>query len=180
MKARRLCNALHLPLNPKADDRGSLGLIQDKIFYDKLSFIFLEMPKFRKREEDLETMFDKWLYVLKNLPNLEKRLKRLQEKVFESVFKAAEIAKYTKEEAMQYEESLKQYRDFNNVVNTAIEEGRIQGRIQGRVEGRVEGKIEGKIEVALNLLKEKIPINTIAKVTGLSVEEIKKLETKHK
>ncbi len=35
------------------------------VFYDKLTYIYLEMPKFAKKEEDLETHFDKWLYVLK-------------------------------------------------------------------------------------------------------------------
>ena len=37
------------------------------VFYDKLTFIYLEMPKFNKNEDELQDMFDKWLFVLKNL-----------------------------------------------------------------------------------------------------------------
>jgi predicted transposase/invertase (TIGR01784 family) len=144
---------------------------ENKIFYDKLCFIFLEMPKFRKSEEELETTFDKWLYVLKHLSELHKRPSRLKEKIFEKLFCAAEIAKYSKEEAMQYEESLKQYRDYNNTVATSFEEGKI--------EGEREGKIKGKIEVARNALHKGLSIKTIAELTGLSEKEIEKLKVKH-
>lgn len=44
-----------------------------KIFYDKLTFVYLEMPKFMKSENELETMFDKWLFVLRNLSRLMQR-----------------------------------------------------------------------------------------------------------
>ena len=40
------------------------------VFYDKLTYIYLEMPKFRKTEDELVTMTDKWLYTLKHLPDL--------------------------------------------------------------------------------------------------------------
>jgi predicted transposase/invertase (TIGR01784 family) len=145
---------------------------ENRIFYDKLNFMFLEMPKFRKGESELKTTFDKWLYVLKHLSEFQKRPSKLKEKVFERLFKAAEIAKYSKEEAMQYEESLKQYRDLNNVLATSFEEGMIEGERKGMI----KGKIEGKIEVARNLLKENMPIDIVAKLTGLSEKEIEKLK----
>lgn len=45
--------------------------VDDKhVFYDKLTFLYLEMPKFTKKEDELETMFDKWLFVLHNLSRL--------------------------------------------------------------------------------------------------------------
>src|SRR5699024_7554902 len=44
-----------------------------EIFYEKLTFIYLEVPKFRKEEQDLESLFDKWMYVLKNLSRLQDR-----------------------------------------------------------------------------------------------------------
>ncbi len=48
-----------------------------EVFYDKLTFLYLEMTKFKKREEDLVTHFDKWMYVLKNLPKLQERPQKL-------------------------------------------------------------------------------------------------------
>lgn len=91
------------------------------VFYDKLTFIYLEMPHFKKTEEELETTYDKWLYVLKYLPNLIERPMKLLERVFQRLFEAAEIAKFSPEEKDQYEESLKSYRDLKNVIDTAFD-----------------------------------------------------------
>lgn len=41
----------------------------NKVFYNKLTFIYFEMPKFNKTIDELETRFEKWLFVLKNLNN---------------------------------------------------------------------------------------------------------------
>jgi predicted transposase/invertase (TIGR01784 family) len=68
---------------------------------------------------------------------------------------------------VQYEESLKAYRDLKGVVDTSYEEG--------KAEGKVEGKIEGKIEMAIELKKKGVDIDTIAAASGLSKEEIEKL-----
>ena len=93
-----------------------------EIFYDKLTFVYLEMPKFTKTEDELETLFDKWLFVLKNLPNLQNRPKALQERVFQRLFQIAAIERLTPNERRAYDESLKIYWDLNNVIDTAVEE----------------------------------------------------------
>ena len=85
---------------------------KNTVFYEKLTYIYLEMPKFIKTEEELKTKFDKWLYVLKHLPDLQDRPKALQERIFEKLFKTAEIAKFTQKERLEYEDSLKYYRDL--------------------------------------------------------------------
>ena len=110
----------------------------NKVFYDKLTFIYLEMPKFKKEESQLETHFDKWLYVLKNLHKLEEVPEKLRDRVFEKLFKSAEIAKFTPQMIGEYEDSLKYYRDMKNILDTAKEEGIEEGRAEGRVEGLQE------------------------------------------
>lgn len=119
-----------------------------KVFYDKLTFIYLEMPKFNKQEDELDGMFEKWLFVLRNLSRLMERPKALQERIFNKLFEAAEIAKFTKVEYDNYEESLKVYRDWVNTINTAkmiaAKEGRAKGRAEGLKEGRAEGLKEGR------------------------------------
>jgi predicted transposase/invertase (TIGR01784 family) len=131
-----------------------------KIFYDKLTFIYLEMPKFNKSVDELETRFDKWLFVLRNLNRLERIPEKLKEQIFEKLFETAEIASFSPDQVRSYEDSLKYYRDLKNSLDTA----------------RDEGKIEGKIEVAKNLLKNGVSIDLIAKSTGLTEKEIKSLE----
>jgi len=163
-----------------------------EVFYDKLTFIYLEMPHFTKTLPELETIYDKWLYVLKHLPTLTERPAALQERVFKRLFEAAEIARFTSEEKGLYEASLKSYRDLKNVIDTAFDEGKMEGLIEGETKGKIEGMIEGeakgkiegmiegeakgKIEMALNLIKKGLSIELIGEVTGLSSQEIKKLQ----
>jgi len=145
-----------------------------KVFYDKLTYIYLEMPKFKKTEQELETHFDKWLYVLRNLEDLTKRPEKLQEKIFAKLFEQAEIANYSEQEYTEYEHSLKVYRDLNNVIETAES----KGEKRGKAEGRAEGKAEGKLEIARAMLLKGLEIDFIAEITQLSKEEIEKLKIK--
>ncbi len=138
-----------------------------KVFYDKLSFIYLEMPKFTKTVEELETRFDKWLFIIKNLHRLDKIPDILRERIFEKLFAAAEIARFTPEQVLSYEDSLKYYRDLKNSLDTAHDEGLERGRKEGIKEG-----IE---KIARNLLQAGVPIELIAKTSGLSEQEIDNL-----
>ncbi|MEZ5038522.1 MAG: hypothetical protein R2828_01460 [Saprospiraceae bacterium] len=98
-------------------------------------------------------------------------------------FKKLFGANFSLEDRQAYEDSLKYYRDLKNVVDTSrekgIEEGKIEGRIEGKIEGKIEGRIEGrkegKIEVAIELKKNKIPVEIIMKSTGLTKEEIENI-----
>ncbi|MDR3060833.1 MAG: Rpn family recombination-promoting nuclease/putative transposase, partial [Dysgonamonadaceae bacterium] len=66
-----------------------------EVFYDKLTYFFLELPKFDKRQEELDCNFDRWVYLLKNLPGMSGRPEALQGRVFDMLFRAAEIARFT-------------------------------------------------------------------------------------
>jgi predicted transposase/invertase (TIGR01784 family) len=131
-----------------------------QVFYDKLTYVFIEMPRFTKKEHELETHFDKWLYFLKNLEDFENIPGILKEKIFEKAFHVAEIANFTPEQLAQYEESLKNYRDLKGVVDTSYE----------------EGKAEEKIEIASKMKKMGESLEKISLYTGLAIEEINKLK----
>lgn len=150
--------------------------VEDKhVFYDKLTYVYLEMPKFNKTEGELVSMYDKWLFVLKNLTRLMERPAALQERVFTRLFEQAEIARFTPDESRIYEESLKQYRDMHNVVNSAERRGREEGRVEGRIEGREEGRKAAKYEDARKMKELGSATDFIAQVTGLTAEEISSL-----
>ena len=156
------------------------------IFYDKLEYIFLEMPRFNKKIEELETRFDKWLYVIKNLNKLDRVPDALREQIFEKLFEVAEIAKFTMEQADEYEDSLKSYRDLKNSLDTSKEEGREEGREEGLKEGREEGRKEGRkegreeerVNIAKGAIKEGLDNQTISNFTGLSEKVIEELRKK--
>ena len=129
------------------------------VFFDKLTFVYLEMPKFNKTEDQLETMFDKWLFVLRNLSRLFERPKALQEKVFTKLFEQAEIARFSPEERRGYEDSVKAYRDINNAINTA----------------KKDARQEEKVNTALKMKADGMSAELISKYTSLSIDEIEKL-----
>jgi len=125
-----------------------------KVFYDKLTFIYLELPKFKKKIDELSTNFEKWLFVLKNLHKLNKVPDQLKEERFEKLFAIAEVAHFTREELKSYEDSKKFYRDIKNSMDTAFEEGKVEGKVEGKLEGKVEGKEEGLKQGELKGLKK--------------------------
>ena len=135
-----------------------------EVFYDKLTYIYLEMPKFNKAESELETMADKWLYALKNLPRLLERPVALQERIFKKFFEVAEIGNLSKEEYAKYFESEKIYYDNDGAIRTA--------EAKGRAEGRAEGERRKAIEVARTLKDMDMSLERIAQITGLDEAEI--------
>lgn len=106
--------------------------------------------------DELDTRFDKWLFVLKNLNKLERVPDKLKERIFEKLFETAEIAKFTPDQVRSYEDSLKYYRDLKNSLDTA--------------------KIEGKVEVAIEMIRANEPIDKIMKFTGLTQDQIDRLK----
>lgn len=140
-------------------DVGLLDKKTHKVFNDKLSFKYVEIAKFDKTENELVTLYDKWLYVLKNLSRLDERPAALKEKIFSKLFEEAEIAKFTPTELKEYEDSLKAYRDVKNSIDTALEKGRV----------------EGVIQIAKKLLESGMDVDTVMKMTDLSKSEIEKL-----
>ena len=137
------------------------------VFYDKLTFVYLEMPKFNKTEDELETMFDKWMFVLQNLYRLLERPKALQDRVFKKLFEQAEIAKYSEAERWEYEASQKEYWDNYSVVKTAERKGEIKG-IQ-------QGVQQEKIDTIHRLQSMGLSVEQIAQGAGMNVDEVKKL-----
>ena len=135
----------------------------NKVFNAKLMFKYVEVERFDKTDEELTSLSDKWMYVLKNLSRLDNRPAALREKIFSKLFAAASVARFTPTELREYEDSLKAYRDIKNSLDTAKEEGREEGREQRN------------IEIAKKMLAAGMDIDIIINMTDLSKDEIEKL-----
>lgn len=68
------------------------------------------------------------------------------------------------------EENLEKERQ--EIRKQAEMEGRLEGILQGKIEGKKEGRREGKIELIKNMIREKIPMETIIKIANCTKEEI--------
>ncbi|MBP5524605.1 MAG: PD-(D/E)XK nuclease family transposase [Paludibacteraceae bacterium] len=134
----------------------------NKDFSDKLNFIFVEMPKFRKTEIELETFMDKWLYVIKNLYRLQDKPAALTEGIFKKLFEVAEIAAFSKNERYDYDENLKNYLDWFNVMRTVKNEGRAEGELAlltkqvlaKKEKGKTASEIAEMLEVDIEVVDE--------------------------
>jgi predicted transposase/invertase (TIGR01784 family) len=142
-----------------------------KHFLDTLRFVFIQLPLFTKTEDECESFFDKWLYVLKNMDVLERLPKEFQCEAFRKLKEVSDVSKLSDDERRRYERTLRNYRDALNVVEGA----RAEGMEKGLAKGREEGARSRNIAIALNLKAMKLPAEDISRATGLSIEEIEKL-----
>ena len=131
---------------------------------DKLEFVFVEVAKFNKREDELETDLDKWLYLLKNMSTLLERPAALRDRVFGRLFDVAEYARLDDEERKNYVESMNTARDTYNQIDFALNKGIGIG-------------LEKKAyEIARRMIAKGLDVDTIAELTGLTKEDIAKLK----
>ena len=155
-----------------------------KLMTDKLEFVFVEVEKFDKGEDELETDLDKWLYLLKNMSNLLKRPERLRDRIFTKLFDVAELAQLDDKDRIKYIKAMNTERDTYNQIEYARESGREEGREEGHKVGKEEGLKEGRAEgvkqnsfdIAKRMLEKGIETETISELTGLTEKEISELD----
>lgn len=146
----------------------------NRVFYEKLNFIYLVLPRFHKTAEQLETLQDKWLYVFKHLHELDSIPIELHEEIFHRTFAIAQLAQFSPEERKAYEDSLKHYRDLKNSTETA----RLEGLQEGLEEGEKIGIEKGMAKVVQNMAAKGLDIAAIAAMTNLSSHAVQALLAK--
>ena len=139
-----------------------------KLMTDKLEFVFVEVEKFDKGEDELETDLDKWLYLLKNMSNLLGRPEGLRNRIFTKLFDVAELAQLDDKDRINYIKSMNTERDTYNQIEYARE--------TGREEGREEGAKQKSFDIAKRMLEKGIETETISELTGLTEKEISELD----
>ena len=107
--------------------------------------------------------------MLKNLSDLLERPAALRDKIFKRIFDAAEISSLDDEDKKKYINNMQTARDTYNQLEYA--------KKKGREEGLEKGLKQGRREIAVNLLRINLPVQTICEATGLSAEEITKLQS---
>ena len=137
-----------------------------------LQFVFLELTNCRKALTPEATLLDNFCYALHNMEHLTDRPEELKEEIFKRLFKTAEIATFTPEEWIKYENDMTTERDIQNYISYAREKGLEEGMEKGMEKGREEGRDEA----ARNMWADEISIDLVSKYTGLSIEQVKELK----
>ena len=143
----------------------------DSIFSDKLRFIYLSLPFFDKSEEECETGFEKWIYVLKYMEVLERLPFTAQKKIFDHLAKLADVRCLSSEEQEKYDESIKAADDYYGVLMSYY----MNGIEEGVAKGEARGSHHKSLEIAKKMMAKGMDENTIMEITGLTQEEIRKL-----
>ncbi len=173
------------PWSSKGDYRSDFQLREQRRGeggIDRITSIYYELPKFRKRIEEVETKEDKWLYYVTGISELEEELSE-EDEVLVSFMHAAKIANMTKEERAMYRSSQKAAWDAYATLKTAkklgeqegVERGYAEGKAEGLEQGLEQGKSEGVRDMAKAMLEKGIDFQTVREVTGLSEQELKSL-----
>jgi predicted transposase/invertase (TIGR01784 family) len=144
-------------------------------YSDHLNLIFVELPKFLKQKEELETQADYWIYSLKNTKYLSSKPQEIQGKIFEKLYDILEINQLTPKEMETYDKSILKYRDVRSAVELAGERAYEKGMKMGIEKGMKKGIEKRNYDIAYKLLELKIPVMDIVKATGLSPEQIMEL-----
>ena len=139
---------------------------QGYMLTDIMEIHFVEMTKLDKAYED--DKLSQWIRFIKGESRKEIEEMAIANKDIDKAFDILTTMSMDKNERAAY---LSREMALHDQA-TFIEEG----REEGRKEGIKEGKIEAKIETAKNILSMGIDVEIIAKGTGLSINEIKKLE----
>ena len=146
------------------------------VFYDKLTLIYLEMPKLKNVVLDLGTMRGKWLYALHVLSNYDYQPEELKDGVFDKLFRQAELANFTPAQDLAYERSQKVYWDTYNEIRGAKlighEEGLAEGERRGLAKGKELGIREEKLAMARRLLDRGMTMEEVCVLTGLSPNDL--------
>lgn len=152
----------------------SYRLLEDHTYEpmtDALRFVFLELGRFKKQVWELETMYEKWLYLLRHMHELEEVPEKFTDPLFKRLFLLAEIGKFTPSEYEQYAKSLENMGDYLNIINTATEDAEKRGLEKGLAEGRAEAQRE----MASKFKSLGVAVETIVEATGLDRETVEAL-----
>ena len=137
------------------------------ILTDKFELDIIELSKIKGRENEKDQLLD-WLIFLEN-PESERVTRKMEEN--ENLKEAVEkLDRISKDEKMQriIELREKAIRDEHAIYAKGVDDG-----IE---EGKAKGAREKQIEIAKSMLKENMDIEMIIKITGLTKQEIEKLQ----
>lgn len=151
-------------LPPKALCRAALtDDVTGEIITKVLRAVFIQLPWFTKTEAECETGIDKWIYILKNMENLDSMpFETYKDRIFERLADVSDVAMLAAEDRVAYEADLKWAMDYNGVMNTQYNRG------------RAEGKAEGQWTMAENLYSLGVSLEIISRSSGLPLEELRR------
>ena len=92
--------------------------VSHEVVDETIFLTFVELDRFDKELEECGSMAEKWFYSMKHMGRMERLPEELRVQVFERLFEACEIARFTPEEKLEYEHDMMTERDYTNIRNS--------------------------------------------------------------
>ena len=146
-----------------------------ELFSDKFREIFIALPLFNKNEEECETNFERWIYILNNMETLKRMPFKARKAVFEKLEDIADVASMSPEDRERYDNSVKVYRDYLVTMDAAEQKGIKEGLEKGIEKGMKEGTQRAQLKIARNMKAKGIDNESIAECTDLPLSIIEGL-----
>ncbi|MBX9831130.1 Rpn family recombination-promoting nuclease/putative transposase [Candidatus Babeliales bacterium] len=145
---------------------------------DDLTFVFIELPKFTKKEHELVTNEDKWLFLLKEIGFYNHIPGPLNQAEFGEACQLLNQITLSDSEQAAYERKLidTRAREVNDYLAMNAAEYAERARLEGLEKGIEKGRMEAQREAAKKMLARGLDLETIAAVTLLAVDEISELK----
>ena len=140
-----------------------------------LSYVFVELPKFEKKAEELQTLEDQWLYYLKNAKEIEEVPQSIINDEIREAYKSLEQFKWSKGEYDSYVKANILITDEYRRQTKRYEEGLKEGEEKGMEKGIEKGMEQEKKSLALNLLKEGMTLSKVSSLTNLPEDDVRKI-----
>ena len=150
-----------------------------KVLTDNVHYVTVELPKFRKGVDRLESLSDRMIWLLRNMGSLKSVPEEFSGKGFEKLFDISNFVAMTYEEQMEYLAKFHAELDRRSELETAISDGRKEGLEEGLEKGLgkglAEGEAKGRRETAARMKAAGIAPDIISQCSGLPLDVIESL-----
>jgi predicted transposase/invertase (TIGR01784 family) len=153
-----------------------VNLNTHETFYPKLGYLFLELSKFDKRVDELENDLERWCYVLKHLHRLNQMPKYLNKRIFQRIFKLAEVVNLKPKERIMYDRNLKAKRDYENTIDYAVQVA--VDKEKEAAHEAVQKAVEKEESIINKMFANGLSMDMVCKITGMIAPDIEKIVQK--
>ena len=181
-------NLLNFNLNKKDSNVHSCYMIYDtknkRLLSDHLQIHIIELKKFKFKDKSLTKDLNYWLgffttkdmeeymsEIVKEKPIMEEAHKRYNNFIRSRLM----MSEYEKKEIYQYDKQIMLKDERREGIKEGMKKGKLEGIKKGKLEGLKEGRISEQISMAKSMKTKNLDINLISEITGLTIDEIKKL-----
>ncbi len=135
----------------------------------KLRLLFYSLERVPATWKECDTKLEKQLYIIKNMEKMDKNSEPYLSGEYDEIFEAAESAQLYGQEVELYSQSVSRLRSIEAGLEFRYEEGVAKGMEKGMEKGREEEREK----FIFSMAAEGLNIDTIAKISDLTKEEVK-------